>query len=283
MSSIIETSEGIRSSSDEFRQAADDLARRTEQQVANLEETVAAVDQITTLVTHTARSAGSARSVVASAKDDAEKSGEVAREAIAAMSQIEQSSTQIIQIIGVIDEIAFQTNLLALNAGVEAARAGEAGRGFVVVASEIHTLAQRSADAAREIKTRISASAGQVGRGVSMVAETTKALERIVVHVNDINKVVNDIASGAEEQATGLQSINGAMSTMDQVTQKNAAVVEEVTASSTSLAQDIDRLVRLIRCFKVSDDEVTEEPAYTDEPDNLVELPRRRRLAKSAA
>ena len=283
MSSIIETGEGIRSSSGEFGQAADDLARRTEQQVANLEETVAALDQITTLVNHTAQSAGSARSVVASAKTDAEKSGEVAREAIAAMSQIEQSSNQIIQIIGVIDEIAFQTNLLALNAGVEAARAGETGRGFAVVASEVRTLAHRSADAARQIKTLISASASQVGRGVSMVAETAKVLERIIVHVNDINKVVNDIASRAEEQAAGLQSINGAMNTMDQVTQKNAAMVEEVTGSSTSLAQDIDRLVRLIRCFNVGDNMVAGEPAHTNEPDNIVELPWRQRLADSAA
>jgi methyl-accepting chemotaxis protein len=283
MSSIIETGEGIRSSSVEFRQAADDLAERTEQQVANLEETVAALDQITSVVTRTAQSAGSARSVAASARTDAEKSGEVAREAMAAMSQIEQSSNQIIRIIGVMDEIAFQTNLLALNAGVEAARAGDAGRGFAVVASEVHTLAQRSADAAKEIKALVSASATQVGRGVTMVGQTANVLERIVEHVNDINKVVNDIASGAEEQAAGLQAINGAMNTMDQVTQKNAAMVEEATASSISLSEDIDRLVRLIRRFKVSDDEAAEEPARSDEPGNLFALPRSQRLAAATA
>jgi methyl-accepting chemotaxis protein len=233
------------------------------------------LDEITTSVTHTAQNTGHARSVVASAKTDAEISGDVARQTIAAMGQIEQSSNQIGQIIGVIGEIAFQTNLLALNAGVEAARAGEAGRGFAVVASEVRTLAQRSAEAAKEIKTLISASAGHVEQGVNMVGETGKVLERIVAHIGEINKVVTDIASSAEEQAAGLQSINSAMNLMDQVTQKNAAMVEEVTASSTSLAGETDRLVRLIKQFKVGGDHGfhAAQPAM----EKIIELPRKPR------
>jgi methyl-accepting chemotaxis protein len=274
MMSIINTGEGIRSDSEEISQAATDLARRTEQQAANLEETVAALDEITTAVTQTAQGSNRARNVVAAAKTDAEKSGGVAQEAIAAMSKIEESSTQISQIIGVIDEIAFQTNLLALNAGVEAARAGEAGRGFAVVAQEVRTLAQRSAEAAKEIKTLISASTGHVERGVSMVNETGKVLKQIIIHVNDINKVVGDIASSAEEQAVGLQSINSAMNVMDQVTQENAAMVEECTASSSSLAGETDRLMQLIRRFNVGDDQNVDH----DEPHpaNVVELPPRK-------
>jgi methyl-accepting chemotaxis protein len=282
MTSIIGAGEGIRSNSAEIRQAADDLQRRTEQQAANLEETVAALDQITASVTHTAQSTGRARGVVASDKSDAKKNGDVARDTIAAMSQIEQSSNQISQIIGVIDEIAFQTNLLALNAGVEAARAGEAGRGFAVVASEVRSLAQRSADAAKEIKALISASADHVGRGVNMVAETGKVLEGIIAHVTDINKLVNDIASSAEEQAAGLRSINTAMNTMDQVTQQNAAMVEEVNASSTALAAETDSLVKLIRRFRVSD-EAGSEPPVRQPQRKVVELQRRARPAAMAA
>jgi methyl-accepting chemotaxis protein len=205
----------------------------------------------------------------------------VAQEAIAAMSKIEESSSQISQIIGVIDEIAFQTNLLALNAGVEAARAGEAGRGFAVVAQEVRTLAQRSAEAAKEIKTLISASTGHVERGVSMVNETGKVLKQIIIHVNDINKVVGDIASSAEEQAVGLQSINSAMNVMDQVTQENAAMVEECTASSSSLAQETDRLMQLIRRFNVGDVQGADRTELP--PANVVELPPRKQKSAPVA
>jgi methyl-accepting chemotaxis protein len=197
-----------------------------------------------------AEGATHARKVVADTKEDAEKSGQVVRKAVEAMGGIEKSSQQIGQIIGVIDEIAFQTNLLALNAGVEAARAGDAGRGFAVVASEVRALAQRSAEAAKEIKSLISTSTAQVGEGVQLVAETGKSLERIVAKVAEINTVVSDIASGAQEQATGLQQVNTAINEMDKVTQQNAAMAEQATAAGRSLAQESQQLSGLVTQFQ---------------------------------
>jgi methyl-accepting chemotaxis protein len=259
MKIVASNAAGIRSGTDEITQASDDLSRRTEQQAANLEETAAALDEITATVRKTADGANQAREVVSSAKADAEHSGQVVRDAVAAMSEIEKSAQQISQIIGVIDEIAFQTNLLALNAGVEAARAGEAGKGFAVVASEVRALAQRSAEAAKEIKTLISASSQQVEVGVELVGETGKALERIVGQVGGINGVVAEIASSAQEQATGLQQVNTAVNQMDQVTQQNAAMVEQSTAASHALAQETEELARLIGRFRIGD----ETPART--------------------
>jgi methyl-accepting chemotaxis protein len=251
MLTIISNAEAIRSGTGEISSAADDLSRRTEQQAANLEETAAALDQITATVRKTAEGATHAREVVSSAKADADKGGEVVRLAITAMSGIEKSSQQIGQIIGVIDEIAFQTNLLALNAGVEAARAGDAGRGFAVVASEVRALAQRSAEAAKEIKGLISASKAQVDQGVDLVAETGSALERIVAQVADINNVVSEIAASAHEQATGLKEVNAAVNQMDQVTQQNAAMVEQTTAAAYSLNQETEKLTSLVGRFQV--------------------------------
>jgi methyl-accepting chemotaxis protein len=173
------------------------------------------------------------------------------RQAVEAMDAIAKSAQQISQIIGVIDEIAFQTNLLALNAGVEAARAGDAGRGFAVVASEVRALAQRSAEAAKEIKGLISASTTQVDHGVKLVAETGKSLERIMAQVTEINDVVAEIAAGAKEQATGLDEVNTAINQMDQVTQQNAAMVEQSTAASHSLSQETVQLSGLIGQFQV--------------------------------
>jgi methyl-accepting chemotaxis protein len=240
----------IRAGTEEISQAADDLSHRTEQQVASLEETVATLNQITATVRKTAEGASHARDVVSSAKTDAEQSGAIVREAIEAVGGIEKSSQQIGQIIGVIDEIAFQTNLLALNAGVEAARAGDAGRGFAVVASEVRALAQRSAEAAKEIKTLISASGQQVEQGVHLVGETGKALGRIVAQVAELNYVVTEIASSAQEQATGLHQVGTAMDQMDQMTQQNAAMVEETTAASHALVQETEELARLISRFE---------------------------------
>ncbi|ACG79791.1 methyl-accepting chemotaxis protein McpA [Phenylobacterium zucineum HLK1] len=262
MKVITAATQGLRSGSGEISQAADDLSKRTEQQAASLEETAAALDEITATVRKTAEGAHHARDVVSTAKSDGEQSGEIVRQAVAAMSEIEKSAQQISQIIGVIDEIAFQTNLLALNAGVEAARAGDAGKGFAVVASEVRALAQRSADAAKEIKTLISASTQQVGSGVSLVGEAGEALNRIVAQVADINNVVSEIAASAQEQATGLNQVNTAVNQMDQLTQQNAAMVEQSTAASHSLSSEAEELARLIGRFSVGEAAV-QSPAAT--------------------
>jgi methyl-accepting chemotaxis protein len=251
MKTIAAATEGIRSGTGEVSQAADDLSKRTEHQAASLEETAAALDQITATVRKTAEGATQARDLVTTAKADAERSGEVVNGAVQAMAQIEGSSRQISQIIGVIDEIAFQTNLLALNAGVEAARAGEAGRGFAVVASEVRGLAQRSAQAAKEIKGLIQASSSQVSSGVDLVGQAGKALDRIVVQVAEINAIVAEIAASAKEQATGLAEVNTAVNQMDQVTQQNAAMVEQSTAASRALAQEAQDLGRLVAKFNL--------------------------------
>ena len=248
---IAESANTIQSGTQEISSASDDLSRRTEQQAASLEETAAALDEITATVKKSAEGAGHAREVVARADEDAKKSALVVRQAVDAMDAIAKSAQQISQIIGVIDEIAFQTNLLALNAGVEAARAGDAGRGFAVVASEVRALAQRSAEAAKEIKGLISASTTQVDHGVKLVAETGKSLERIMTQVAEINDVVGDIAAGAKEQATGLDEVNTAINQMDQVTQQNAAMVEESTAASHSLSQETVQLSELVNQFQV--------------------------------
>lgn len=266
--------QAIRSSTREVAGAADDLSKRTEQQAASLEETAAVIKEITTTVGKTAQGAQLASKAVSMARSDAEKSGEIVRKAVKAMGQIEKSSQNIAQIIGVIDEIAFQTNLLALNAGVEAARAGEAGRGFAVVASEVRALAQRSADAAKEIKALISLSSSEVQEGVGLVMETGNALQRIVAQVVEINQVIAEMASGAADQATALQEVNLAIGRMDQDMQKNAATAEETTAATHSLRQETEDLVRAVQDFTIAQTEAAHPASsYT-----TTKLPTRPRL-----
>ncbi|CAN5519331.1 methyl-accepting chemotaxis protein [soil metagenome] len=250
MQVIVATSSQIGSSSEEIAGASDDLSRRTEQQAASLEETAAALDEITATVKKSAEGASHARQVVQTAKTGAADGGDIVRQAVLAMGEIEKSSTQISQIIGVIDEIAFQTNLLALNAGVEAARAGEAGKGFAVVASEVRALAQRSAEAAKEIKALISASSTQVGSGVQLVGKTGQALEMLVAQVDEIDGLVGEIAASAKEQAVGLNEVNAAVNKMDQVTQQNAAMVEQSTAAAHALNGEATELRRLMGDFR---------------------------------
>ncbi len=251
MSAVIERTHGLKAGVGEIGRASDDLARRTERQAARLEQTATALSQVTDTMRQAAVGAGEARKVVSEATQDAERSGDVVNAAASAMTEIEGSARQIGQIIGVIDEIAFQTNLLALNAGVEAARAGDAGKGFAVVASEVRALAQRSAEAAKEIKTLISASGQQVERGVDRVAETGRLLSRVSGHVARINTLVLQIAVSAEDQAKNLNDINLAVKEMDQVTQQNAAMVEEATAATHGVKDETEALASLIGAFQV--------------------------------
>jgi methyl-accepting chemotaxis protein len=236
--------------SKEISDASDNLARRTEQQAASLEETAAALEEITANVVATSKRTTEARDVVRDARSRAERSGAVVRNAVSAMQRIEESSRQINQIIAVIDEIAFQTNLLALNAGVEAARAGEAGKGFAVVAQEVRELAQRSANAAKEIKGLITNSATAVSEGVKLVSDTGDGLSSIEQLVQTINAHMDAIATAAQEQSSGLAEVNTAVNHMDQATQQNAAMVEEMSAAGAGLAQESYKLSELLAQFQ---------------------------------
>ena len=259
--SVIRAVATIRSGLAEISTASNDLARRTEQQAASLEETVAALGDVTRGVNGTAEGASRAQGVVATARTNAEKGGEIVARAIDAMTEIQNSSSKIGNIISVIDEIAFQTNLLALNAGVEA-RAGEAGKGFAVVAQEVRELAQRSANAAREIKQLISTSSAQVKTGVQLVGESGLSLEQIVEQVTAMNATVAEIAVAAREQATSLREVSAAGDQMDKVTQQNAAMVEETTAAAQSLTHETESLAELLRRFRTSSGRASEHRHY---------------------
>jgi methyl-accepting chemotaxis protein len=253
MGRVLVSTSAVDSGSREISSASDDMARRTEQQAASLEETAAALDQVTATIRQTAENAAEAQKATSVSRTMVGKSSAVANEAMTAMERIDASSRQIGQIITVIDEIAFQTNLLALNAGVEAARAGEAGRGFAVVAQEVRALAQRSADAAKEIKTLVTESSDSVQSGVGLVVRVGEELSGVVDHFGRIEDLVSTIASAARHQAIGLAEINNAVGQMDQVTQQNAAMVEETTAASHSLTREAGELGALIKQFRVSD------------------------------
>jgi methyl-accepting chemotaxis protein len=251
MQTISQNAGAIAAASQEIQSASNDLAKRTEQQAASVEQTAAALEEITTTVNDSSNRAQEAGTLVRRTKQNAEHSGSVVGQAVEAMSRIEKSSSEIANIVGVIDEIAFQTNLLALNAGVEAARAGEAGKGFAVVAQEVRELAQRSAKAAKEIKELINASNAHVKEGVDLVGNTGKALQEIVVQVVQVDGNVGAIVEASKEQATGLKEINTAVNTMDQGTQQNAAMVEQTTAASHSLAREAKELFQLLSQFNI--------------------------------
>ncbi|WP_313614728.1 methyl-accepting chemotaxis protein [Rhizobium sp.] len=265
MREVRSSTEGISGNANELRSAADDLSKRTEQQAAALEETSAALDEITAVVRNSTDRAQEASTMVAETKQKTEESANVVRDAVSAMDRIEHASREISQIINVIDEIAFQTNLLALNAGVEAARAGEAGKGFAVVAQEVRELAQRSATAAKDIKALITKSGEEVGRGVSLVQRTGSALGEIETRVLAINDHIHSIATAAREQSTGLHEVNTAINQMDQVTQRNAAMVEETSAATHKLSGEAEHLVTLVSRFKVGVEDVHVRPR-TEQP-----------------
>ncbi|MBB4642132.1 methyl-accepting chemotaxis protein [Rhizorhapis suberifaciens] len=248
---VRETADSINIGSNEISSAAEDLSRRTEQQAASLEETAAATNEVTSGVREISQRAISANQAVAEAHKEAADGGQTVSRAVTAMDGIEKSAQEIAQIINVIDGIAFQTNLLALNAGVEAARAGDAGKGFAVVANEVRALAQRSADAARDIKVLITTSSEQVESGVHLVGQTGQMLERIVAKVGEVRSLINDISASTESQAANLQQVNSAVGDMDRSTQQNAAMVEESTAAARSLASEANELLKLISSFNV--------------------------------
>lgn len=240
----------IETGSREISQASQDLSLRTEQQAANLEETTSAMTEITNAVKTTAENAARVNESVTKAHSEAVEGGQVVREAVVAMGDIEKSSQQIAEIVEIIDGIAFQTNLLALNAGVEAARAGDAGKGFAVVANEVRALSGRSADAAQNIKILIGTSSANVSRGVELVGRTGVALEGIVVSVGDITQQMSEISASAEYQATSLSQVNFAIAEMDKMTQQNAAMVEETSAAARSLANEAVHLTSSVAQFR---------------------------------
>ncbi|MGV2183453.1 methyl-accepting chemotaxis protein [Rhizobium rhizogenes] len=253
------TAEEIKGGTGNLAMSADDLARRTEQQAAALEQSSRALHRLSDVVRSTAERAKQTALSVNETQAYASQSGEVVAKAVGAMSEINRSSEKIATIIGVIDEIAFQTNLLALNAGVEAARAGDAGRGFAVVAQEVRELAQRCANAAKEIKGLISASSAQVHSGVHLVEQTGSALSEIIRHVTGVQKLVSDISSATAEQSTGIEEVTRAVGEVELITQRNAAMVEENNAEIHGLRQRVDTLSEKIDRFRTGDGDETHE------------------------
>ncbi|HHZ10997.1 MAG TPA: globin-coupled sensor protein [Rhizobiales bacterium] len=249
LTAVALSSTSVRDGSTEIARASETSGRQSERQAAALEETAAAVEELASAIRRTAEGAGLASRTVAEIRTNAERNAEVVKKAVAAIGEIDASSRQISQIITVIDEIAFQTNLLALNAGVEAARAGEAGKGFAVVAQEVRALAQRSAEAAKEINALISTSSAQVREGVRLVGETESWLGQISEAFHRISDVVAEMSASAQSQAGGISEISAAIGQIDQATQQNAAMVEENSAASRTLAGEAEKLAELVAAF----------------------------------
>jgi len=248
---INESADFINTSAQEIASGNNNLSQRAEQQAASLEQTASSMEQLTSTVKNNADNAQQADQVAATARQLAERGGDVVTSAVAAMQEINDSSNKIAEIIGVIDEIAFQTNLLALNASVEAARAGEQGRGFSVVATEVRNLAQRSATAARESKDLIQTSVQKVRSGTEFVNQTGKSLSEIVTGVKKVGDIVAEIAAASVEQSQGIEQVNQAVSQMDEITQQNAALAEQASAASVSMSEQSDNMNQLLSFFRI--------------------------------
>lgn len=252
---------------EEISQGNANLSQRTEEQSSSLEETASSMEEMTSTVKQNADNAGQANQLATAARDQAEKGGAVVGKAVSAMTEINESSKKIADIIGVIDEIAFQTNLLALNAAVEAARAGEQGRGFAVVATEVRSLAGRSATAAKEIKDLIQDSVRKVEDGSALVTQSGQTLEQIVASVKKVSDIIAEIAAASREQSSGIEQVNKAVMQMDEMTQQNAALVEQATAASQSMAEQAGELNKLMEHYQITDD----VPAVAAAPERTVE------------
>jgi len=251
---VSSVAEAVRTGVQEISEGANDLAARTEHEASSLEETAAAMDELVKTVRQNAENAKEANNLATTANTSANEGGMVIKDTVEAMSAIEGASTDISNIVGMIEEIAFQTNLLALNAAVEAARAGEAGKGFAVVAQEVRSLAQRSSDASKEIKTLIENSGSQVSRGVGLVNKTGETLEQIILSVNQVAQIVAEIATASSEQANSLEEVNQAVVKLDEMTQQNAALVEQTSAAVMSLDQQAQALTNMVGTFNLKDD-----------------------------
>jgi methyl-accepting chemotaxis protein len=251
----------VRSASDEISTGSQDLASRTESQAASIEQTAASMHEVTATVKQNADNAQAANQLATAARDTADRGGSVVQEAVQAVTQIEQSAQKISDIVGLIDEIAFQTNLLALNASVEAARAGEAGKGFAVVAQEVRALAQRSANASKDIKALIADSNAQVKTGAALVNRTGQSLTEIVTAIKKVSDIVAEIAAASREQATGLEQINTAVAGMDEMTQRNAALVEQTTAAAQALNGQAGELADAVGFFRIGNGASAAKPA----------------------
>jgi len=272
------SSASIVSAAAEIAQGNTDLSQRTEEQASSLEETASSMEELTSTVRQNADNARQANQLASGARDQAEKGGEVVQRAVEAMGEINTSSKKIADIIGVIDEIAFQTNLLALNAAVEAARAGEQGRGFAVVAGEVRNLAQRSAGAAKEIKTLIQDSVEKVDDGSRLVDQSGKTLEEIVAAVKKVSDIIAEIAAASQEQSSGIDQVNKAVTQMDEVTQQNAALVEEAAAASESMDEQARGLQKLMDFFVTEEGNGSSQPAMAavnSAPTSSASAPRR--------
>jgi methyl-accepting chemotaxis protein len=269
----------ITTASREIAAGNEDLSQRTEQQASSLEETASSMEELTSTVLQNAENAKQANQLAAGASEVAVTGGKVIGEVVQTMNSINESSKKIVDIISVIDGIAFQTNILALNAAVEAARAGEQGRGFAVVAAEVRTLAQRSAAAAKEIKQLIGDSVHKVENGTKLVDEAGKTMEQIVTSVKRVTDIMSEIAAASQEQSSGIEEVNQAITQMDQVTQQNAALVEEASAAAESMKQQAQHLVQAVAVFKLA-----EGAQHLAEPvrDARLEAPRPRAIAAQA-